>query len=48
MNANWNYNGNIYEAFTRYYDEMFRRNEINQNIDENSHNDNGNPTNQED
>ena len=34
MNANWSYNGNIYETFTRYYDEMFRSYEVSQNFEE--------------
>ena len=47
MNANWNYNGNIYEAFTRYYDEMFRANEMIRTTNKESHYDQGEHINQD-
>lgn len=34
MNANWTYNGNIYDTFACYYDEMFRTNDVAQNLGE--------------
>lgn len=46
MNVNWNCNGNVFDTFVCYYDEMFRTKRVDQNLgepigDKDDHNDQG-------